>query len=453
MDGGMTLGMTMQAIPEEVPTDALVTALMAELQKRNVVFGVDEDALRQMLTDGVVGEEVEVAHGQAPRGGKDSEMELLLLPPSFVAQAADGARVDYKNIENVSPVKVGDVISRKTPADPGEPGINVFGKPVRPPAVKDAKHPAGRNTTVSPDGLEMSAAVDGFLRWNEHKIDVLELYSVGSDVDLHTGNVRYDHDVEVFGDVKIGFEVLAGGSVHIYGSIEGGKVVSETGTVTVDGGVMGSEGSPAHVTADGDVLIGRARFARIESKSGRVIANFAVEHAEIHAAGDLILRAGPAMNCVVEVGGKVDVTNVSSRQLVGHEEVRPAVSQAAGTNRREYLRVFLSPPAKMQVHGEKPSDVWEGEVMDLSAGGVRVRMAEKKLREWDSHRVQFTLDGVQGTLWMDAQIVRTCEPPPSNGTSMSYGLKFTQIEPAVRETIARFCMAEDLRQHRLAKSS
>ncbi len=178
-----------------------------------------------------------------------------------------------------------------------------------------------------------------------------------------------------------------------------------------------------------------------------------MEHAEIHAAGDLILRAGQALNCVLEVGGKVDVTNVSSRQLLGRQESRPAASQTSGGNRREYLRVALSPAAPMQVHGDKPSEVWQGAIMDLSGGGVRVRMADAHLQEWDSHRVQFTLEGVQGTLWMDAQVVRTCEPRSANGAGMSYGLKFTQIEPAVRETIARFCLAEDLRQHRAATSS
>jgi len=453
MDGGMTLGITVQGIPEEGSPEALVEMLARDLKKRGVAFGVDQQAIERIVRDRVVEEEVEVAHGQPLRPGKDAEMELLLLPPSFMAQAAEGGRSDYKNIQNVSPVKTGDVISRKTPSDPGEPGVNVFGKPVRPQAVRDARHPAGRNTAISEDGLEMTAAIDGFLRWNEQKVDVLDLYTVTGDVDLHTGNVRYDRDVEVFGDVKIGFEVLAGGSVHVYGSVEGGKVLSDTGTATVDGGVMGSEASPAQVIAEGDVLIGRARFAHIESKSGRVVANFAVEHAEIHAAGDLILRAGQALNCVLEVGGKVDVTNVSSRQLLGRQESRPAASQTSGGNRREYLRVALSPAAPMQVHGDKPSEVWQGAIMDLSGGGVRVRMADARLREWDSHRVQFTLEGVQGTLWMDAQVVRTCEPRSANGAGMSYGLKFTQIEPAVRETIARFCLAEDLRQHRAATSS
>ena len=445
MDGGMTLGMTVQELPEDASPEAQIELLEGELKKRNVAFGVDAEALRRIVRERILNEEVEVAHGTPPRPGKDSELELLLTPPSFVAQSADGGRVDYRNIQNVSPVKAGAVISRKTPGDPGEPGINVFGKPVRPAPAQDGRHPAGKNTTISDDGLEMSAAVDGFLRWNDRKIDVLELYSVAGDVDLRSGNIKYDKDVEVLGDVKIGFEVAAGGSVHVYGSVEGGKVVSESGTVTIDGGVMGSEANPAQVTAEGDVMIGRARFARLESKAGRVVANLAVEHAGIRAAGDLVLRAGPAMSCVIEVGGKVDVSNVSNRQQLGQQEARPVASAPSGGNRREYLRVNLSPAPEITVHGEKASDVWKGAILDLSAGGVRLRLQDQRLRELDSHRLQFSLEGVPGTLWMDARVVRSA----GGG---AYGLQFTHIEPAVRETIARFCLAEDLRQHKAAKS-
>src|SRR5690349_3667891 len=114
MDGGMTLGMTVLELPEDASPEAQVELLQGELNKRNVAFGVEAEALRRIVRDRVLNEEVEVAHGTPPRPGKDSELELLLTPPSFVAQSADGGRVDYRNIQNVSPVKAGDVISRKT---------------------------------------------------------------------------------------------------------------------------------------------------------------------------------------------------------------------------------------------------------------------------------------------------------------------------------------------------
>jgi hypothetical protein len=448
MDGGLTLGITMTAIPEAGSAETLASLLLDELRGRGIVYGLSEQDILRIIRERILDEEVEIGHGTPPRHGTDAELEMLLAPPSFATAADDTGRMDYKNVENVSPVKSGDVISRKTPSDPGEPGVNIFGKPVRPPLVRDAKHPAGKNTVISDDGLEMRAAKDGFLRWSNDKIDVLELYIVRGDVDLRTGNIRYDRDVEVLGDVKGGFEVVAGGDVHVYGNVDGGRVVSEGAGVIVNHGVMGSDKALAMVQAEADIQVGHARFAKIQSKSGRVIANLTVEHSEIRAAGDLILRAGAAMNSVVEVGGKVDVGNVSNRQALGRtpEPMEP-IFQASKSNRRQHLRVVISPSPTVRVHGDRPSDVREGVILDLSAGGMRLKLPDR-MREGDSHRVQFSLEGVQGTLWMDAFVVRTAAAPAKTGNS--YGLKFTHIEPAVRETIARFCMAEDLRQHRAA---
>ena len=52
---------------------------------------------------------------------------------------------------------------------------------------------------------------------------------------------------------------------------------------------------------------------------------------------------------------------------------------------------------------------------------------------------------------MEAEVIRQCAPlntgAPGSGTA--YGLAFTHLEPAVREALAKYCVAEDLRQHRL----
>jgi hypothetical protein len=54
-------------------------------------------------------------------------------------------------------------------------------------------------------------------------------------------------------------------------------------------------------------------------------------------------------------------------------------------------------------------------------------------------------------MWMEAEVVREC--PPLNADQpkeeKSYALTFVHIEPAVQETIVRYCVAEDLRQHKL----
>jgi hypothetical protein len=452
MDGGLTLGVAMTHIPGQATPETLAKLLIDDLKRKNITYGVDEAAVLRLMQSRTLGELVEIGHGTPPRPGKDAEIQMLILPPSFMAAADEKGQVDYKNIENVSEVKAGDVIARKIPSDPGEPGFNMFGKEVRPAPVRDAKLPAGKNTTISADGLELLAAKDGFLRWREDKVEVAELYLVMGDVGLKTGNIHYQSEVEIHGNVQAGFEVVAGGDVRIFGSVDGGKVISQNGSVSVWQGVMGSAEGPAIISALGDVQIGRARFATIESKAGSVTANNAVEHCEIRAAGNLTLHSGPALNSVVEVGGKVDIMAIS------HERERPAgiqqdVRTSGAGNRRRYVRVVASPPIAVDVMPDDSDQTIRGEIIDLSAGGIKLRV-EGRLKEGARFQTQFKVPGVEGTMWMDAVVVRTVDPADAEqpDTHRSYGVEFTHIEPAVREALAKYCLAEDLRQHKLARS-
>ncbi|HLG70839.1 MAG TPA: flagellar assembly protein A [Chloroflexota bacterium] len=449
LDGGLGLGLTMEYVPRMGAPEAHAQALVDELKRRNVVYGLDLEAINRVMSEHILHEEVVVAHGTPARPGKDAQVELLLLPPSFLSKSGDFDRIDFKNIDNVSEVKAGQVISRGTPCEPGEPGMNIFGKEIRAPGVHERiRHPAGKNTVISEDGLEMSAAIDGYLRWNGDVIDVCELFLVHGDVALSTGNIRYQGDVEVYGDVKPGFEVVAGKSVAVYGSVEG-SVVSETGSVLVAKSVSGSETTPAVVTAQGDIQIGRARFARIESTGGNITASFAVEHSEIRAAGNLSLLAGAAINCVVEVGGTVDVVEVSGHTTVDGAGADEPITQSSDRNRRSYVRVVIPPPHPIQLAREG-GQTFEGNLQDLSAGGVKVRL-KGRLKEGELRNLQFKLDGVDGVMWMEAEVVRECAPLNADQPSeeREYGLRFTHIEPAVLEAIAHYCVTEDLRQHRL----
>lgn len=451
MDGGLTLGIAMTNIPEQASPETLAKLLLDDLKKRNLTYGFDESVVLGIMQRRTLGELVEIAHGTPPKPGKDAEIQMVLLPPTFMAEADEKGQVDYKNIENVSEVKADDVIARKIPSDPGEPGFNVFGKEVRPGPVRDARLPAGRNTKVSDNGLELLAAKDGFLRWKADKVEVVELYLVMGDVSLKTGNIRYQNEVEIHGNVLPGFEVLGGGDVRIFGSVDGGKVVSENGSVTVWHGVMGSAEGPAMISALGDVQIGRARFAKIESKTGNVTANNAVENSEIRAAGDLTLHSGPALNSVVEVGGKVDVMAISrerERPAMGHE----AFSSSTG-NRRKYVRAIISSPIGVDLTPDDSNHLVQGVIQDLSAGGLKVRIAGR-LREGARFQLQFKIPGVEGTMWMDAVVVRTVDPMNADKSEShrSYGMEFTHVESSVREAIARYCLAEDLRQQKLARA-
>ncbi len=295
----------------------------------------------------------------------------------------------------------------------------------------------------------MTAGIDGYLRWNGNKIDVVDLYVVNGDVDFNTGNVRYHGSIEVRGSVRAGFEVMAGRELTIVGMVDGGTAVSEGGGVTVGQGVIGNSEAKGIVLALGDIKIGRARFAKIESKAGSIVANYAVEHSELKATGDLTLNAGPAISCVVDVGGEVRVANVSESA-----DERPQHHAAANpSQRREFVRVQLLPPLDVDVKRQNPRVTIQAKLVDISAGGCRIR-SQVRFKPGEEFQLQFRLPDVEGMVWMDAIVVRAVDSPADRLDSrITYAIKYGDVETSVRETIAKFCQSEDFRQNRLLRDA
>ncbi|MDE3074628.1 MAG: DUF342 domain-containing protein [Chloroflexota bacterium] len=448
LDGGMALSVTLLFVPRMASPDSLTQQLIEDLGKRKVVFGLDQNVTQDLIRRRTLGSETVVARGVPVRRGSDAEIEMLKLPPSFLPTAGPDGKVDFRNIENIAQVAAGEVISRKIPIDEGEAGTNIFGMKLAPPKVKDANHPAGQNCAISEDGLEMSAAIDGYLRWNASKIDVVDLYVVNGDVDFNTGNIRYQGSIEVRGSVRAGFEVVAGRDATIVGMVDGGMVVSENGSVSVGQGVIGNSEAMGVVIATGDVKIGRARFAKIESKAGSIAASYAVEHSELKAAGDLTLNAGPAVACVIDVGGEVNVSDVSEHEA--HETER---ASSNASQRRQFVRVQLLPALDVDIKRQNPATTIQAKLVDISAGGCRVR-TQVRFKAGEEFQLQFRLPEVEGMVWMDAQILRAVDSPAERLDSrITYAVKYHEVEKSVRESLAKFCQAEDFRQNRLLRNA
>ncbi|MGH2363953.1 MAG: flagellar assembly protein A [Chloroflexota bacterium] len=437
LEGGLALGLTLTSIPKLGSAEAMVKQLIGELRQRHISYGIDEAAIRDLVWNRVTGNEAVVARGAPARRGSDAEIEMLVMPPTLLPTTDDNGQVDYRNLENVKELRSGETIARKIPADPGQPGFNVFGQRIQPPRVKDAKYPVGRNVRISDDGLALVANMDGHLRWRDGCIDVLDLLTVFGDVDFRKGNVRYLGEIEVYGCVRTGFEVVAGFDAHIFGMVEGGLVASEAGSVFITGAVNGTTDRLAMVRAENDIYLSRARFASIESTSGSIIADASIEHSKLKAAKDLILRGGPALNCEVEVGGQIQVERVSGNATA---------AAADSSKRRESLRVDLAPPLAIVVVRHDPAGEVNGDALDISAGGMRVRLPVR-MKPAEEFQMQFSLPDVPGMMWMESQILRMIETPGRKDIH-AYAVRYMQIEPSVKEAITRFCVNEDLRQNR-----
>ena len=265
-----------------------------------------------------------VAEGNYPANGQDAKIEILReiktdLTPEKVAYG----RADFKKLNLISPIHVGDVIKIRTPPSDGEPGTDIFGKELPTRKGKDARLVSGINTKVSDDECSLIAQEEGFLYFGPGgTVNVMAVYMVDGDVDYHTGNIKYKKDIIIKGDLRSGFDVKAGGDVHIRGSVEDSEIHA-AGSVQIDGGVRSS--GLALIKAGDDVKV-----------------NF-IENTRVETPGNVYINR-EAINCGIIAGGDVEVQWNKGRIIGGHITAGGwIIAPTLGSERSSLVELALEP--------------------------------------------------------------------------------------------------------------
>lgn len=228
-----------------------VEEIGAELSRKGVTFGIDNEAIQKLAENPNNTEEVVVAHGKEPASGKDARLNLKIKTvPDLSPKEDEEGRIDYKDINFIQSAVKGQVLVEKTPAMAGIGGTDVFGNPVLAKSGSDVKLPIGTNTVVSPDGLNLMAAVDGSIIYANRRVSVNELHIIGGDVCIATGNIKHNGSLIIHGKVEPGFEVLALGNIEIGKDVTDAKIISG-GNIMVKGGFLGSR--RGLLKAEGDI--------------------------------------------------------------------------------------------------------------------------------------------------------------------------------------------------------
>lgn len=208
------------------------------LQEREIAAAVDRAKAGEIV------ENVTIATGQAPRAGKDTELEILVQMASGQRlTVAENGRADYRTHDTITVVKAGTQLARLDVPTPGIEGWDVTGKalPARGGAaryVHAGKHVECREQE---DGtLQYYAKIDGELDYRESSIDVLQIHTVEGDVGLESGNVKFSGTVRITGSVASGFSVVSGESVFVEGSVQG-ALVSAGDAIRIEKGIVGED--------------------------------------------------------------------------------------------------------------------------------------------------------------------------------------------------------------------
>lgn len=297
------------------------------LRERNVVFGIDASVIDQEV-ESPSGEPVIVARGVPPRPGDDGELVSKVHKVTEKRpQVRQDGKVVFRELGLFVNVKPGDLLMVRRPPTQGIAGTNVLGQiiPARPgKAVEFAADLPGAG--VDPrDSDRLIAVVAGMPKSVDNGIYVDQNLDI-REVDLSTGNVYFEGDVHIKGDVTSGMRVVATGNISIGGTVEaayleaGGDIHVELGVIG-HGEVMLADGavSPTAAVLKAGRNV-RARFINNTfvdaGESVEVVES--VIHSVVVAYTQVIVGAQGAKRGQI-IGGSVKARNAIYVQMLGSQ--------------------------------------------------------------------------------------------------------------------------------------
>ena len=196
--------------------------------------------------------ELALIKGNRPEEGKDSR--LVILRNDSGGEEKGGA-VDYRNICHIHTAGEGEVIAVKVIPIPGKDGLDIYGKkyPVRQGQDQEVRYGENIRQEEGDGVIRYIAEVTGVVAIKDNVITLDEAMVIEGDVDYSTGNVRYEKNVHVKGDVRSGFSVSCRGDLLIEGGVEEKVRVDCLGSVKIGKGVIGRSTS---VQVGGDLVCG-----------------------------------------------------------------------------------------------------------------------------------------------------------------------------------------------------
>lgn len=259
--------------------------IVSALVKAGVKYGLDEEAVMEFLRERQYCTDYFLAKATPPVQGRDAEITYhfntdLTLKPK---RNEDGS-VDFHQLDMISACHKGQLLATLTPMDPGKPGIDVYGVIMRPNKVNNRVLRHGNKVHLSEDGLQMFSEVDGHVSLVEGRVFVSDTYEVHADVDASTGDIEYEGNVVVKGNVITGFSVRAKGDIEVNGVVEG-AYIEAGGQIVLKRGMQGM--NKGILRAKGNIITKFIENAEVIA--GGYVSTESILHSKVSAKGDIIV--------------------------------------------------------------------------------------------------------------------------------------------------------------------
>lgn len=280
--------------------------IRSELAREKITYGISDKIIAAYMKGRQFCRDIPIAKGKAIVPGKDAYItyKFNTNPTSSPKLLEDGS-VDFHELSLFTRVKQGELLAELTPEVPGEEGYDVFGNRLIPSNVKKANLRFGKNIRLSEDKLQIFSEVNGDVKLEGDMVFVSNTYNVAADVDPSTGDIHYDGNVVVAGNVRSGFTVEASGDIEVNGVVEGATLIAG-GNIVLKRGIQGM--GKGYLKAGNDIV---TKF--IESsivKAGNCVNTGSSLHSNIEAEEAIIVsgRKGFLIGGSVSAGKKIEAS-------------------------------------------------------------------------------------------------------------------------------------------------
>lgn len=285
--------------------------IISAMTRAGVKYGIDEAKIHQFLNERRYCTDYIFAKATPPVQGHDAVItyhfntDLTMKPKTN----EDGS-VDFHKLDIICHCKKGDLLATLTPVDYGKPGMDVCGKVLPPKKVQNRVLRHGNKVRVSKDGLYLYADADGHVTLTDDRVFVSDTFEIPADVDASTGDIEYDGNVVVRGNVITGFSVKAKGDIEVYGVVEG-AYIEAGGHIVLRRGMQGM--NKGILKANGNII---SKFIEnAEVIAGGYINTDSIMHSKVSAKGDIVVSGRRGL----VTGGEIRSGTLISAKTVGSQ--------------------------------------------------------------------------------------------------------------------------------------
>lgn len=286
------------------------------VQRSGIRLSADEsrELLRRAETTirhGTPNNPVRVAAGHAPQPGSREIIWHISLEHKRLPEGRSRATVDTRDVSHYVSVSAGQKLCEVRIKEAVD-GRDVFGEPLPCPPDPSARSgpllTTGEGVAFAEDGCTVVAQQDGCVQWKAAVLSVTRVLEVKGNVDFKTGNIDFNGEVAITGDVLPDFAVKAAAGVKVGGMVERASI--EAGeSITIKGGVAGR--NRAKLKAGGTLEARYLHMITVDS-GDNVVVHTEVLESDVTAGRDVLVERGAIIGGVVRARGNVRAGLVGS---------------------------------------------------------------------------------------------------------------------------------------------